>query len=258
MSPGAAVYVGLILARVGAFVAVAPPFASQTPRLVRAGFALALAAFYLGAAAPGWNPAMEARAGDINPVLYAVALVRESLIGLAMGFAFALFLVPARLAGEFVTQQVGLSVSPQAGPAGGDSSGQVARLFETTAALVFLLADGHHLAFAAFHGTFDRLPLGGPAVPQVGPMVAGVGAAYHMGLLLAGPLAISLFLLSITLAIMTRAAPQLNVYSIGFTLQVLVVLLGGLFLMPELVRAMHAVVGRTGAQLPTLLSGAPL
>lgn len=255
MTPAGAVYVGLVLARVGAFVAVAPPFAGQTPRLVRAGLALAVVAFYLAAAAPKWDEQMQARAGDVHPAVYAVALARESLIGLAMGFAFALFLVPARLAGEFVTQQVGLSVSPQAGPTGGDSAGQVARLFETTAALVFLIADGHHLAFAALHGTFDALPLGGPALPQFGPMVAGLGAAYEMGLLLAGPLALSLFLLSITLAVMTRAAPQLNVYSIGFTLQVFVVLLGGLFLMPELVRAMHAIVGRTGAHIPAILGG---
>ena len=40
---------------------------------------------------------------------------------------------------------------------------------------------------------------------------------------------------------MARAAPQLNVYSVGFSLQVLVVLVGGLFLMPEMVRAMNAV-----------------
>ena len=237
------------------FVAVAPPFSGQAPKLVRVGLVLAVVAFYLSAAAPTWDEKLAARAADAPPVLYAVALAREALIGLAMGFAFALFLVPARLAGEFLTQQIGLSVSPQAGPTGTETAGQVARLFETAAALVFLLADGHHLAFAALHGTFGTLPLGGPMLPQFGPMVAGLDAAYELGLLLAGPLAVCLFLLSITLAVMTRAAPQLNVYSLGFTLQVIVLMVGGLFLMPELVRAMHAIVGHTGARLPAMLGG---
>lgn len=255
MTAAGTVYIGLLLARVGAFVAVAPPFSGQTPKLVRVGLVLAVVAFYLSAAAPAWDEKLAARAADAPPVLYAVALAREALIGLAMGFAFALFLLPARIAGEFLTQQIGLSVSPQAGPTGTDSTGQVARLFETVAALVFLLADGHHLAFAALHATFGTLPLGGPALPQFGPMVAGLDTAYDMGLLLAGPLGVCLFLLSITLAVMTRAAPQLNVYSLGFTLQVIVLMVGGLFLMPELVRTMHAFVVHSGARLPAMLGG---
>jgi flagellar biosynthetic protein FliR len=255
VTPALAVYAGLILARVGAFVAVVPPFGGQAPRLVRAGFAVVLAAFYLGAASPGWDPALAARAADVHPVVYAVALVREALIGVAMGFAFGLFLLPARVAGEFVTQQVGLTVSPSVGPTGTDSSGQVSRVFETVAALVFLVADGHHLALAALHATFDRLPLGGGALPTAGPMAAGLSSAYEMGLLLAGPLALCLFLLSVTLAVMTRAAPQLNIYSVGFSLQALAVLLGGLFLMPEMVRTMLAITARTGANLPHLFAG---
>ena len=55
-----------------------------------------------------------------------------------------------------------------------------------------------------------------------------------------GPLALCLFLLAIRtacMAVMARAAPQLNIYSVGFTLQVLVVLFGGLFLLPEMIPA---------------------
>ncbi|MDB5312211.1 MAG: flagellar biosynthesis protein FliR [Gemmataceae bacterium] len=255
MTPVAAVYVGLILARVGAFAAVAPPFAGQAPRLVRLGLAVALAAFYVGAASPGWDPALAGRAADVHPAVYAFALVREGLIGAAMGFAFGLFLLPARVAGEFITQQVGLNISPQTGPTGTDAAGPVTRVFETAAALVFLVADAHHVALATLHASFDKLPLGGTAVPTAGPLVDGLAAAYEMGLLLAGPLALCLFLLAVTLAVMARAAPQLNVYSVGFTLQVLVVLFGGLFLLPELVGTMHAIIVRTGQTLPYTLGG---
>ena len=70
-----------------------------------------------------------------------------------------------------------------------------------------------------------------------------------MGMLLAGPLSLCLFLLAVTLAVMARAAPQLNVYSVGFTLQVLVVLFGGLFLLPEFIGTLHAIIARTGDTL---------
>lgn len=250
-----AVYAGLVLARVGAFVAVMPIFAGNTPRMVRAGFAIALAAFYVAIVSPGWDPALATRAAEVHPVRYLVALVRESLIGAAMGFAFGLFLVPARVAGEFVTQQVGLNVSPQVGPAGSDMAGTITLVFETVAAIVFLIADGHHIVLLALHTSFLVLPLGGMNVPHAGPMVDGLAAAYEMGLLLAGPLALCLFLLSITLAVMARTAPQLNIYSVGFTLQVMTVMVGGLFLMPEFVVTLHAVVGRTGEALPRYLGG---
>lgn len=255
MTAAVVVYAGLVLARVAAFVAVMPIFATHSPRLVRAGLAMALAAFYVVVVSPGWDPALATRAADLHPFQYAVALVRESLIGAAMGFAFGLFLVPARVAGEFVTQQVGLNVTPQVGPTGSDSAGPVTNLFETIAALVFLVADGHHIVLVALHTSFFSLPLGGMNIPHTGPMVAGLASAYEMGLLLAGPLALCLFLLSVTLAVMSRAAPQLNIYSVGFTLQVMVVLLGGLFLMPEFVVTLQAVIGRTGEALPRYLGG---
>ena len=56
---------------------------------------------------------------------------------------------------------------------------------------------------------------------------------------------------------MTRAAPQLNVYSVGFTLQVFVALLGGLFLLPEIVRGLGAVTGHTAESLPGFYSPPP-
>lgn len=253
MTPAAVVVAGLVLARVGAFVAVMPLFGTNTPKVVRAGLTVALAAFYLGSADPRLAAGTTTVPADVDPLVYAVALTREALIGAAMGFAFGLFLLPARVAGEFVTQQIGLNVSPQAGPTGAESAGPLTHVFETVAGLVFLTADGHHVVLGVLHASFSAFPLGGRAVPEVGPMIGGLAAAYEMGLLLAAPLALCLFLLAISLALMARAAPQLNVYSIGFTLQVIVALVGGLFLAPEVVRALAVVAARTGQTVPFAL-----
>jgi flagellar biosynthesis protein FliR len=240
-----AIYVGLILARVGAFVAVMPPFANRTPRTVRAAFAIALAAFYLNAAAPKWDAEFAAAAtNEVHPLRYAIALIRETLIGASMGFAFALFLLPARLAGEFVTAQIGLNAAPSSSPTGPEGGGPITITLETLGGMLFLVGDGHHIVLLALHSSFGTYPLGGSVLPQVAPLLSGLTNAYDAGLLLAGPLALCLFLLSVCLAIMTRAAPQLNVYSIGFSLQVLVALLGLLFLLPEIVRGLAFAIGR--------------
>jgi flagellar biosynthetic protein FliR len=247
------VYAGLLLARLGAFVAVMPLFSTRAPALVRVGFVVALAAFYLSTVPPKFEGPPTPAPNEIESLRYALALVREMLIGAAMGFAFGLFLLPATIAGEFITTQVGLNGAPQTSPAGGTATGPLVSTFEAVAGLVFLVADGHHVALAALHASFAAYPLGGTNVPQAANAVNGLAAAYEMGLLLAAPLAACLFLLAITLAVMARAAPQLNIYSVGFTLQVLVVLFGGLFLLPEFVFTMYAIVERIGVMLPGLV-----
>ena len=93
------------------------------------------------------------------------------------------------------------------------------------------------------------------AFPDVANLMGGLQSAYEMGVLLAGPLTVCLLLLSVTLAVMARTAPQLNVYSVGFTLQVLVVLFGGAFLVPEFVVTVHAIIDRTGAVLGQAVGG---
>lgn len=255
MTPVLVVYTGLILARVGAFVAVLPPFAGRMPRTVRAALAIALTAFYVGVAAPTWDAAFSASAVDIHPIVYAVALLRESLLGAAMAFAFGLFLLPARVAGEFVTQQIGLPGTPQVGPAGELSTGPLATTFETVSVLAFLAVDGHHVLLGALHASFARFPLGGSALPGVAPLVNGLQSAHEFGLVLAGPLAICLFLLAVGLAVTARAVPQLNVYSVGFTLQVIVGLVGGLTLMPDFVKLLVSGFSRGEGSLERILGG---
>jgi flagellar biosynthetic protein FliR len=249
VTPALVVYGGLLLARLGAFVAVMPLFGARTPRMVRVGFVVALAAFYLSAAPP---QAAVAPPGEmeIESLRYGLALARETLLGAAMGFVFGLFLLPARVAGEFMTTQIGLNTTPQAGPTGDTAAGALTTILETVSGLVFLIADGHHVVLAVLHASFATFPLGGTNIPQAGTMINGLASAYEMGLLLAAPLAACLFLLAITMAVMARAAPQLNIYSVGFTLQVFVVLFGGLFLIPELVMTMYGIVGQVSAMLP--------
>lgn len=249
MTPALAVYTGLLLARLGAFVAVMPLFAARAPRLVRAGLVIALAAFYLNTTPPPAGAQPPGAPFEVESIRYGLALAREGLLGAAMGFAFGLFLLPARIAGEFITTQVGLNIAPLPGPTGETSAGPLTTVFEAVAGVVFLLADGHHVVLAALHASFAAYPLGGLNVPHANGAINGLATAYEMGLLLAAPLATCLFLLAVTLAVMARAAPQLNIYSVGFTLQVLVVLFGGLFLLPEFVLTLHAIIARLGATL---------
>lgn len=241
----AAMYFALILARVGTFVAVMPLFADRTPRLVRAALAFALGLFYFSAVGPRWDASL-AQAPSWSGWPFLLVLLREMLIGAVFGLAMSMFLLPAQVAAAFISNQVGLAVGPVGGVTQTSASGALSAALEVFAAVVFLELDGHHVVLTALHATFAQWPLGGWAIPQPAQSaVAGLSRAQEAGTLLAAPLAFSLWLLTILLAFLARAAPQLNIQSVGFTLQSLAVLLGSAYLLPELARMLTLEMGRS-------------
>src|SRR5258707_1678602 len=165
--------------------------------------------------------------------LLALALAREAILGALLGLAFGVFLLPARVAGEFIQQQMGLSLGATFGPTGDAPAGSLTLILETVSGLLFLGLDLHHVFLSALHATFFRYPVGGSfGVVPVAQLVNGVASAHEMGMMLAAPLALTLFLLTVALALLTRAAPQLNLYSVGLPVQVIAGLGGLLLLAP--------------------------
>jgi flagellar biosynthetic protein FliR len=229
----------LVLARVGTGVAVMPLFGGRNaPRTVRAGLALALAVFWFTVLDHPPDAAAMQRMRE-SWVGAGLVIVREMALGAMLGFAFNLFLVPARVAGEFLTQEMGLALAATFGPTNDRAAGPLTLIFETASGLLFLGLDLHHVFLATLHSTFTRYPLGGmPGSLPVPQLVDAAMAAQQLGVLIAGPLAIVLFLVVVSLALMARAAPQLNVYAVGFGLQAVAGIGGALLLLPELLEGM--------------------
>ncbi len=244
----------LVLARVGTGVAVVPIFGGRgTPRLVRAGWALALAVFWFSALDQPPDPEALRRV-QASWVGAGLAVAREAVLGAVIGFAFNLFLVPARVAGEFLTQEMGLALAATLGPVNDRNAGPVTLIFESLSGLLFLGLDLHHVFLATLHATFARYPLGGlPGPVPSAQLVGAAAAAQELGVLLAGPLAVVLFLVVVSLALMTRMAPQLNVYAIGFGLQAVAGMAAALLLMPELLDAMARAFARVSEQVLRLV-----
>jgi flagellar biosynthesis protein FliR len=254
VNAGIAIYFALILARVAAFVAVMPLFVSRTPRSVRAGLALVLAIFYFGTIMPSWDAQFARHYSEYSSFQYALALFREAFLGIVVGFAFNLFILPVRIAGEFITQQIGLSITPQQGLGVEGSAGSLTLLLEAMAGIIFLELNGHHVVFVTLHSTFDLYPLGGSLFPNpTKAAVDGLQATYTYGALLAAPLGLCMFLTTTLLAILSRAAPQLNIFNVGFTIQVLVALFGSLFLLPDFIRILIGIIGHQVEAIPTYL-----
>ena len=144
--------------------------------------------------------------------------VQQLLIGLAMGFCIRIALTAAQTAGQLAGLQMGLGFAvffdPHT-PAQTVVLGQFVGLF---AILVFLSLNGHHVALSALVESFRALPISAapPSALGLREVVEWGGVIFSAGLLISLPVVAALLIASIAVGVMTRAAPQLNIFAVGF------------------------------------------
>lgn len=242
----------LILTRVSLFLAMLPWFGDRSmPRLVKVGMAVALTYLWFGELVAGTSKESFSLAAG-HWLALAIAVGREALFGAVLGYWFSLLLLPARIAGSYIGQEMGLTMATVTDPATQVSGNVVGTLFETFALAVFFVADIHHVVLGVLQASFVKFPVGGEA--QLGlPIVAmsgRVAAAHHWGLELAAPVAICLFLNLVAMALLMKAVPQLNLFSVGLTLRLSVGFLATFLFLPEMIAMVAGAVGNAAQSLP--------
>jgi flagellar biosynthesis protein FliR len=248
-------FFSLILTRCGAFVTVLPLFGgTNVPRLVKAGLAFALATLWFGNVCSGPPAELLNRPVETAWFAYGVAVAREATLGAMLGYAFGLFQVPARVCGAFLTEELGLSFGAFVNPTATGSASALEQMLDALGILLFLGLDGHHLFLAALDMTFARFPVGGP-LPKVPiqHVVAGASLTIQWGLIIAMPVAVSLFVVTFVLSLMTRAAPQINLFTVGFPLRLAAGLVLLFLLLPNLLHSLVNALGRFGELLTRLI-----
>jgi flagellar biosynthesis protein FliR len=229
----------LTLARVATFIHVLPLIGgTNVPRLVKVGFSLALTVLLFSN-----ETSTQAVSGATSWFGFGLAMGREMILGGMLGFVMSLFLVPAHIAAEFITQEAGLSFASVLTATGDGSATSLTTFFEMLASLVFFSLDLHHVFLLVLQETLEHMPIGrGFELPRW-DFVTAAAAAEEGGLLLAAPVALCLFLTTLVLALLTRAAPQLNIYSVGFPVRVIVALVALVLLLPQLISGMIGLFG---------------
>ncbi len=168
---------GLVFARCGGLLALAPPLGTrQFPLALRLGLAAVLAA----ALAPVAE--LTPQVGAVTICEYSALLVREAAIGLATGFAAALVFHAFTVAGGLLDSFLGAGSATQRA----EGIGPLATLSWTLAAAVFVAIDGHHLVIRALAEGLRVLPVGGPvAAGELAAMADAVRAMLGAGVQIA-------------------------------------------------------------------------
>ncbi|MCY2992587.1 MAG: flagellar biosynthetic protein FliR [Planctomycetota bacterium] len=236
----------LILARVGAFATALPLLGGRSSsHLAKASLILSLTVFWFAGLSGDPTGVFQRLPSQTQWLAFALAIGREVLVGAVLGYALGLFVVPFRIAGEFIGQEMGISLGGVADPTQNRVGPAIGQLFELLGVLILFSLDVHHVFFAALHSTFARWPLGELTFPvPVAPFLRAIAETQQWGLLLAAPVGVCLFITSIFLALMARAAPQLNILSVGFALRLAVGLVAVYMLLPDMTGSMIYVLER--------------
>ncbi|WNM24568.1 flagellar biosynthetic protein FliR [Demequina capsici] len=213
--------------RLVAFLVVSPPFnVQQFPGSVKVamGLGIALAAMPRVTAATDQTPGALLTSSGPGPLLS--ALVLQAFIGLALGFLVRLVFAAVQTAGSFIDVFGGFQMASAYDPMEGQQSTVFSKFYATTALALLFASDGYQLVIAGIVRSFEVLPLGvAPSLAAMADLMThGLSQLMVAALQIAGPLIVVLFLADVGLGLLTRVAPALNAFALGFPLKILLTL----------------------------------
>ena len=164
------------------------------------------------------------------------AVAQQVLVGVTLGFAVRVVFAAVEMGGELIGLQMGLNFAGFFDPATASQGTASGRFFGTLVAFLFVLGNGHLMLIQALVRSFDLFQVGDPPLAflqQLQPQRWGA-EVFMLGLWIALPLVGMLLFVNLVLGVISRVAPQISVFSVGFPITLAVGLIGMLLTLPLL------------------------
>jgi len=206
------------LTRILALLAAAPVLGqTRIPMRVRIGLAIAIV-LAIAPTLPAPPSVAPASAAGM------LVLATQVVIGLAMGFALRVVFTAVEMAGDLIGLQMGLGFAMFYDPGNVQHTPILGQFMGLIATLTFLSLNGHLLVFSALAESFHRLPIAMSPLPGTWfDTLARHGAViFAAGLQLALPLVVTMLVVNLALGVLTRSAPQLNIFAVGFPVTLMI------------------------------------
>jgi flagellar biosynthesis protein FliR len=156
-------------------------------------------------------------------------ITQQVIIGLAMGFMIQMVFQALVIAGEAIANGMGLGFARMVDPANGVQVPVISQFLIVMATLLFVVLNGHLMMIDMVVQSFRILPISESGLSSQGfwQIVSWGSQMFAGGVLVAIPAVTALLVVNISMGVITRAAPQLNIFAVGFPLMIL---LGFIFL----------------------------
>lgn len=226
--------------RVLAVFTSAPVFSSRAFP-VRARIALAFLVAYASQESLPQAPVIA-----LNDAAVLGVIAQQVGIGLALGFAVRVVFAAVELAGEVVGFQMGLNFAAFFDPSLNSQSSAVARFFGQITSLLFVVMNGHLMVLMAVNKSFQAFPIDQNFLQALAQM-----KLYQLGtdlfasaLWMAMPMIGMLMFVNLALGVISRVAPQMNIFAVGFPITLVVGLIGIAYTLPMLDQPFLSLMGR--------------
>jgi flagellar biosynthesis protein FliR len=238
-----------VLMRVSIIVFLIPLFGARgVPSLWKAGLSMILAIVLM--------PSLPPVAGypDTAPEII-IAFVSETMLGLILAVTVRMFFTSIQMAGHFMSFQMGFSMARAIDPQAEVQDSVLTELMYILTVLMFFTMDGHHIFLRALASSFQTIPPGGVSFDSSigGILVSISGEMFLIGLKLAAPMVIALFLSNLCLGIIARTVPQVNILMVGFPVNITIGLVFLIFTFSNMTPFLEALFARIGEAMTALI-----
>jgi Flagellar biosynthesis pathway, component FliR len=225
----------LVFLRVGGFVAFLPPFSGNgIPNTVKIGLIIALTALWGARLVPTVALTLNPSVTE-NWLFLAWLGIRETLLGCALGWLLGLILVPIRVAGAYIVQEMGLTMAAVTSATEPGESNVLSQMFEVAAVLFLFGGNVHHEFLRLFDATFTMFPLGRSwELPSLEWITGTILQPVEIGLGIAAPVGILLFACMVSTLLIMRQTPQFNLFTFGAPIRLIVGMVGLIWFLPSI------------------------
>lgn len=236
--------------RIGAMLLAAPLFAARfIPRRVRVllGFTLAIALLPILPPMPVVEPFSSAGM---------LILIQQVIIGIAMGTILQMVFDAVVIGGQTIAMSMGLGFAFMVDPQRGVSVPVLSQMYLILATLLFLALNGHLLIISLLAESFTVLPVGEPLAPGgLWTVVAFASRMFAGAMLIALPAVVAILVVNMSFGVMSRAAPTLNLFAVGFPVTMLFGFIIVMLTIPALGPVFNALIADATDAVGIALSG---
>lgn len=205
------------LFRIASFIMVVPIFGTQ---LVSGRIRLILSLLLTILVVPNLPPVPA-----IDPLSLAAAAIsiQQVSIGVFMGFSVLMLFQLFVISGQIMAMQMGLGFAAMVDPTNGITVTVLSQFYLMLISLLFLGMNGHLVMFEALVESFHVMPIGSGFISADSwwLLAQRISWMFASGLMIALPAITALLIINMSLGVMTRAAPQMNIFSLGFGITVI-------------------------------------
>ncbi len=190
-----------------------------------------------------------------SPLLFFFAIIVEFLIGAMLGFITQLLIVGIEFGGSLMDTQAGLSVASLLDPSTGQTTSILSRLLREIAVLVFLIINGHHVVLGAMVQSFKAIPITSNFnIFEASKFITEVSVdLFIAGVQISAPILLVVFLIDFGFGLLSRVAPQVNVFQLGFQVKPIISIFVLLTILPGMVELVFFFLEKSAGDLLKVL-----